>query len=125
MKLLLRRTQHPSVLGPPTFTLDVRAETTPEDKANIAKYRLGDALLFEKNKLADRGSGLLGLITRILFHATNLTISVRDLAEGKRIQCKSIIEMLDMENSVKEAAQNFGAVMHAAAHFGGEEVVPL
>ena len=55
----------------------------------------------------------------------NLSISVNDLAQGKRIDCKNIVEMLAIEEHIKEAARTFRAILEAARTFGGEEVVKI
>jgi hypothetical protein len=124
MKLLLRRDQRPSMLGgKPTFTLDVRAEITPEEKANIAKYKLGDTVLYEKNTMTDRGAGLMGLASRAAFRAMNM--SVNDLSGGKRIDCKDMVEMVAVDEQIREAAQTFKQILETASRFGGEEVVEL
>jgi hypothetical protein len=125
LKLLLRRDQKSSMMGKVIFVLDVRAELTDEEKRNLAKYKLGQTVLYSREELADRGSGLLGLASRVAFKAMNLSISVNDLANGKRVECKDIVEMLAVEDQIKEAAQTFKSVLEAAARFGGEEVVEL
>jgi|GraSoiStandDraft_59_1057299.scaffolds.fasta_scaffold714225_2 hypothetical protein len=127
MKLLLRRDQKSGLvgMGKVTFTLTVRAELTDPEKSNIKKYKLGDTMLYERETLADRGSGLLGLASRLAFKMMNLSISVNDLADGKKVDCKDIVEMLAVEDQIKEAAQTFKSVLEAAASFGGEEVIEL
>ncbi len=125
MKLLLRRDQKSSMMGKITFTLSVRAELTSEEKSNIQKYKLGDTMLYERAKLTDQGSGLLGLASRMAFKMINLTISVNDLERGKTVDCKDIVEMLAVEEQIKEAAQTFRSVLGAASTFGGEEVLEL
>lgn len=127
MKLLLRRDQKSGMLGVGkiTFTLAVRAELTDEEQNNIKKYKLGDTMLYEKMTLADKGSGLLGVASRLAFKMMNLTVSVNDLSDGKKIDCKDIVEMLAVEDQIKEAAQTFKNVLEAAASFGGEEVIEL
>lgn len=127
MKLLIRRDQRDGMLGvgKPVFSLEVRAQISDEERAAIAKYRLGDTVLYEKNTIVDPGSGLLGLASRAVFKALNTSVSVKDLAAGKKIECKSIIEMLDVEAEIKEVGRIFQAVLHAAMHFGGDEVVDL
>jgi len=54
-----------------------------------------------------------------------ISVSVRDLASGKTVECKDIVEMLAIEDQIKEAARTFAAVLAAAASFGGEHVVDL
>lgn len=127
MKLLLRRDQKSGMLGVGKiiFTLAVRAELTEEEKSNIKKYKLGETVLYERSTMTDRGSGLLGLASRVAFKMMNLSISVNDLASGKQVDCKDIMEMLAVEEQIKEAAQTFKNVLEAAAQFGGEEVIEL
>ena len=125
MKLLLRRDQKAGILGKVAFTLDVRADLSPEELANIRKYKLGDTMLYESHIMLDRGKGLLGVASRLAWKAVTLNLSVDDLAKGKQITAKDIIEMLAIEENVKEAATTFAAVLHAASHFGGEEIVEL
>ena len=125
MKLLLRRDQKSGFTGKVTFTLAVRAELTDEEKNNIQKYKLGDTMLYERMTMTDKGSGLLGVASRLAFKAMNLTVSVDDLSGGKKIDCKDIVEMLAVEDQIKEAAQTFKNVLEAAATFGGEEVIEL
>lgn len=125
MKLLLRRDQKSGLIGKITFTLAVRAELTEQEKSNIRKYKLGDTMLYERDKIVDPGKGLLGLASRLAFKMMNITVSVNDLSDGKKIDCKDIVEMLAVEDQIKEAAQTFKSVLEAAAHFGGEEVIEL
>ncbi len=125
MKLLLRREQKSGFTGKVTFTLAVRAELTEEEKSNIKKYKLAETMLYERDKMSDGGSGLLGLASRMAFKMLNISVSVKDLADGKTIEVKDIVEMLAVEDQIKEACQTFKAVLTAAAHFGGEEVIEI
>jgi hypothetical protein len=125
MKLLLRRDQKSGLIGKITFTLAVRAELTDTEKSNIKKYKLGDTMLYERMTLTDKGSGLLGVASRLAFKMMNISVSVNDLSDGKKIDCKDIVEMLAVEDQIKEAAQTFKNVLEAAATFGGEEVIEL
>jgi len=125
MNLLLRRDQRSGLLGKVIFQLDVRAEISPEEMTNIQRYKLGNTLLYTKGEIVDPGSGLLGLASRLAFHAMNISVTVADLVQGKRIECKNILEMLAVEGQIREAALTFKQVLDAAAHFGGEEVVAL
>ena len=125
MKLLLRRDQRTSTFGKAIFTLDVRAEISDEEKNAISKYKLGDTILYTRGEIIDPGSGLLGLASRLAFKAMNISVSVKDLTGGKRVECKDIVEMLAVEDQIKEAGKTFNAVLAAASTFGGEEVVDL
>jgi hypothetical protein len=125
MNLLLRRDQRSGLLGKVIFQLDVRAEISREELASIQRYKLGGTMLYTKNEMVDPGSGLLGLASRLAFHAMNISVTVNDLVQGKRIECKDILEMLAVEGQIREAALTFKQVLDAAAHFGGEEVIAL
>lgn len=127
MKLLLRRSQKMGGMLKTsiTFTLDVRADISDEERGNIQRYDLGNTVLYTRGEIVDPGKGLLGLASRTAFKMMNISVSVGDLTGGKKIECKDIMEMLAVEEQIKEAAQNFKAVLDAAAQFGGEQVVEL
>jgi hypothetical protein len=132
MKLLLRRDQQQGMLGKVKFTLEVRAELTDQERTNIKKYKLSDTRLYEKRELTGPGvMGSLGIVgvMRLGAHLTakalNITVDVKDLEHGKRIECNDILEMLAVEQQVREAAETFKIVLDAASHFGGEEVIAL
>lgn len=125
MKLLLRRDQHSGLVGRVTFSLTVRAELSDEEKDAISKYKLGDTVLYERDTITDPGKGLLGLASRVAFRAMNMSLSVKDLVRGKELECKDIVEMLAVEDQIREAGKTFNAVLDAARHFGGEEVIDL
>lgn len=119
MKLSLRRDQK-SGFTKPTFVLVARAEVSEEEQASISKYKLGKTLLY--TNLEERGAGLIGALSR---YAIGVEITVNDLINGKQVECKEILEMLALEEQVKEACRNFKNVLDAAAQFGGEEVVEI
>jgi hypothetical protein len=125
MKLLLRRDQKSGLIGKVTFALTVRAELSDEEKSSIRKYKLGDTMLYERTSMTEKGSGLLGIASRLAFKMVNISVSVADLSDGKKVDCKDIVEMLAVEDQIKEAARTFKNVLQAAATFGGEEVIEL
>ncbi len=126
MKLLLRRDQRSGLfLGRTIFTLDVRADVSDEERDSIRKYKLGDTQLYSSHQLTDKGSGLLGAASRLAYKAMTISVSVNDLTNGKKIECRDIVEMLAVEAQITEAAKTFKQVLDAAQHFGGEVVVEL
>ena len=125
MNLLLRRDQRSGVMGGVTFMLDVRAEISAQERDSIGRYKFGKAVLYSRDQLVDPGKGLLGAASRLAFKAMNISVTVDDLASGKRIECKDILEMLAVEEQIKDAAQTFKQILEAASHFGGEEVVAI
>ena len=126
MKLILRRDQKKGMLGGKiSFSLNTRAELTPDEADHVKRYKMGDTLLYTKYEMADRGKGLLGAASRLRFKMINVQVTVNDLVKGKHIECKDIVEMLAVEEQVREASKTFKQVLDAAARFGGEEVVEL
>jgi hypothetical protein len=125
MKLLLRHDQKSGLMGKVTFTLTVRADLSQQEKDNIQKYKLGDTVLYERMTMVDKGSGLLGVASRLAFKMMNLSVAIKDLTDGTKIDCKDIVEMLAVEDQIKEAAHTFKNVLEAAANFGGEEVIEI
>jgi hypothetical protein len=65
------------------------------------------------------------MASRLAFKAITINVSVDDLAHGKKIEVKDIVEMLAVEDQIKEAARTFVAVLNAAAQFGGDEVIEI
>lgn len=125
MKLLLRRDQRAGMLGKPVFTLAVRADLSAQEKEHIQKYKLGDVILYETGEEAKSDGTFGGGIAAWNHNAKLMTVCVRDLAEGKQLECKSIVDMLAHEEGLKTAAERFATIMRAAASFGGEEVVEV
>lgn len=124
MKLLLRRDQRSGVLGKMIFTLEVRAQLSDDEKERIRKYKLADTQLYASHEITG-GSGLLGVASRLAYKTLTLTVSIKDLEGGKRIEAKDIMELLAIEEHIRQAAATFKQVLDAASQFGGEEVVAL
>ncbi len=124
MKMLLRRDQRNSLLGKVVFALEVRAEISETELANIRKYKLGETVLYASHEITG-GSGLLGIASRLAWKAVTITITVDDLAKGKKVEVKDVLELLAIEDQIREAAKNFKAVLELASHFGGEEVIEI
>lgn len=125
MKLLLRRDQKSGFTGSVTFTLSIRADLTKEELSSIEKYKLRKTMLYSRGELAEAGSGLLGIASRMAFKMMNISVSVEDLVAGKHLEFKDIMEMLACIEQIKVASQNFKSVLEVASQFGGEEVVEV
>ncbi|HEX8643729.1 MAG TPA: hypothetical protein VF702_07420 [Allosphingosinicella sp.] len=85
---------------------------------------MGYTVLYQSHEIQG-GSGFLGVASRLAFKGMTISVCVYDLVHGKRIEVKDIVEMLAVEDQVKEAARTFSQVLSAAAHFGGEEVIEI
>ena len=123
MKLHFRRDQR-SGLGGIVFVLNVRAEISPDERVALSKYKLNNVLLYQRNPKAMQDTWT-GIAKHLIHQALDLTIQVKDLAEGKKVECKNILEMLAVEEQLKEAGQNLAGILRAAMLFGGEQVVEV
>ncbi len=124
MKLLLRRDQRSGLMGKVIFTLTVRADISQAQRDAIAKYKMGDLMLYQREANPVEASAK-GIMAATIRHMMNLTVKVKELTDGKTIECKDILEMLAAEEQVKEAAATFALMLRAAMHFGGEEIVEV
>ena len=130
MKLLIRRNQKSGIVRRHiAFTIDVRAELSPEMLALVKKYKMGGEILFYKEKVDLSDYWLLGpfrqFVRVLAARFWNIRITVNDLVKGKHMECKDIREMLEAEEQIREASATFKHILQSAAHFGGEEVINL
>ena len=126
MKLLFRRSQRTGIFsGKTIFVLDLRAEFAEEELLAIDRYDLTGELLFTRGEIVEPGYGLLGFASRLAFHALNSSLTVGELADGKRIECTDIVEALATEDHIRESAETLRRVLLAAAQYEGEEIVEL
>lgn len=128
MKVKIRRDQVTGITGKVTFTVNFIAELSPEAREAVKRYRFGNTVLYAKDPKLDPTINIFRLLWRMLW--LRLTrkrwqINVNDLVNGRTIQCKDILEVLDAEERVMGAAKSFASVLRAAAWFGGEEIVAL
>lgn len=116
MKLIIKRDQSQvkGIFGGDKgmkFLLSCRAELTPDEQSLIAKYKTEHELLATIYIEGDtKQSGLL---------------FIKDLvaAAGKTYECKDVFTLLDVEDKIKKACENFKTFLIVMASFGGEEVV--
>src|SRR5258708_12652335 len=94
MKLLLKHDQKSGFTGKITFTLAVRSELTDQERTNIEKYKLGDTMLYERMTMTEKGSGLLGVASRLAFKMMNLSVSVNHLSNATKITPNAILTIL-------------------------------
>ena len=127
MKLILEREQRSGGLIKKTqvFAVTFRAEISQAERDAINKYKLADDVLYESHTIDDGGSGLLGLASRMYLNTMIKKVIVRELIDGKTIECNDIVEMKGIEGQVMEAAQNLKIILDTAATFGGREVIEL
>ncbi|HLK57621.1 MAG TPA: hypothetical protein VKU00_13735 [Chthonomonadaceae bacterium] len=136
MQLKIKRSQRQGGLlgGKVLFGLDVLADYTAEEKANINKYNLGGEVIYNsqaaKQHLArmeqqiDKGAvGLLKGVGSLVLAGMNLNITIASLGRGHHIECKDLAELLEAEQTIIEACKSVRTYLQAAATFDGREIL--
>jgi hypothetical protein len=133
MKLKVTRNQKSSMTGKTVFSLDFRAEVSPEEKELISKYRLGKEVVYSsedfQKSMSEAASaitsGPLGFVkgaTSIAgAHLFKLKLTVNDLVSGSHVEMKDLNELLSAELQIVDACQTLKQWLAAAVTFDGTE----
>jgi len=117
------------------FSLDARIQLTPEEQANVNRYKLGSQVIYnseaskrhlaksEAAQSAGTAGGIAKSFVSLAMAALNLNITINGLQRGQHIECKSLDELLGAEEALMEACQNLRAYLDTAASFDGREVL--
>lgn len=137
MQLKIKRSQRESgvMSSKVIFAIDVRAEYSPIERANIQRYKLHNEVIYNseasKRHLA-RGDqqlaqgttgGNLKSIASFVLARMNLNITIASLERGHHVECKSMEELLDAEETLIDACKNVKSYLDTAATFDGREVL--
>ena len=144
MQLKLQRSQRlGGVMGKTVvFCLDVRADYSPEERANINRYKMGSHIIYN-NRAAqkhiaradtqaarvrhggwgDMAAGWALSWTSVAMAKMSLNISIGSLGQGHHIECKDLDELLEAEDTVRNACKGVTRYLEVAATFDGSEVV--
>lgn len=112
MKLYITRDQAKGFLGGVKFELRAKVELTKEEAELIKKYKADKEVLLKKEiKIPFTG------------RAIEFDIKIENLVNGQTFKCSDVVDILETEKNVKEAAQNFKTYLEIMKNFGGEEVI--
>jgi len=128
VQLKVRRAQNQGLIGGVGFSVHFIAELSPQARAAVKHYRLGDSILFQKDLDLKLSTNIFLALWRVLvlwLTRKRWRVTVKDLVRGRTLTAKDVIEMLDIEADMRKAAETFAQVLRAAAWFGGEEVIEL
>lgn len=128
IQLKIRRTQAKGLVGGVGFSIHVVAELSPAAHEAVKRYRLGDAILYQKQLVPQFTDSVIVMIWRVVklwFTKNRWRITVNDLVRGRKLTAKNVIDMLEIEADLRKAADMFAQVLRAAAWFGGEEIIEL
>lgn len=136
MQLLIKRSQRKGgMLGGKTiFILNVRAQYTEAERANINGYNLGGEVIYNSRAAAEHldrmgqrmdgsAKGLLKGLGSLALAKMNLSITIASLQRGHEIECQDLGELLECEAAVVDACKNVKNYLDAAVSFDGREIV--
>jgi hypothetical protein len=144
MQLKLQRSQRTGGLSGSTvfFCLDVRADYDAEEMGNIARYRLGPQVIYnsraaqrhldaagghlERTQEGTVGNRLVGLArgaASMALAKLQLNMSIASLGRGHHVECKDLEELLEAEDTIRNACKNLTKYLEIAATFNGSEIV--
>ena len=128
MRLLLNKGQKQTGMMSKsvTFQLTARVELDGNEQA-LDRYKFGKEILYSKENVArssysDRTTWS-GIARNLSAAAMNLNLTVNDLIRGKTIECKSIAEVLDVEDTIKQGCEVLKGMLTACQTFEGETVL--
>jgi hypothetical protein len=114
VKLIIRRSQsakkglfggHKGM----TFSLYCRVEISPDEQELVNKYQVHDHVLTWRNSDGRQIPGL----------------TVQDLVQGKTTDVEDVATLLNNEEVIKSACQDFKNLLLVMASFGGEEILEI
>ncbi len=144
MQLKIQRSQRVGgVLGNTVvFCLDVRADYSPEEQSNIRRYKMGSHVIYNsraaqkhlaradaQNSRVREGTwgglaaGWAVGLSSLAMAKMSLNISIGSLGQGHHIECKDLDELLEAEDTVRNACKNVTRYLEIAETFDGSEVV--
>ena len=128
IQLKVRRAQTRSMTGAVTFSIHVIAELAPEARRAIEHYRLGKTVLYQKDLQLKLSLNMVLALWRFLvlwLTRKRWQIRIDDLVRGRTLTAHNVIELMRIEDEIRQAAQTFAQILRLAATFGGEEVITL
>jgi hypothetical protein len=137
MQLKIKRSQREAgvMSSKVIFAIDVRAEYSPSERASIQRYKLHNEVIYnseaskrhlarvDANLSSGTAGGVLKSFASLALVAMNLNITIRSLEQGHHIECKSMAELIDAEETLIDACKNVKAYLDTAATFDGREVL--
>jgi hypothetical protein len=92
-----------------SFSLSCRAEISPDEKALIEKYKVHEHVLTWRETDGGRLPG----------------VTVNDLVSGKTYELDDVTTLLNNEEVIKGACQDFKNLLLVMASFGGQETIEI
>jgi len=132
MQLKIQRSQREGGMfgNSMVFMLDLRAEYSEEERANINRYKLGGQTIYNsaearahleaaQAKMDGSLKGTAGSFVSIALSRMKLNITIKSLQDGVHVECKDLQELLEAEQAVRNACTNLVEYLKVAARFDG------
>ncbi len=127
MKLRLNKSQRTAGLAKKVvFTLGAQVDLSAQEQDYVNRYKMGKEIVYSKERVQverDDYASAKGIMRNLSALALNLKISVNDLVTGRTIECKDILEIIDAEESIREACKGLKGMLDACSGFEGEEII--
>jgi hypothetical protein len=142
VQLKIQRSQRASITNTIIFCLDIRADYSAEERHNIEKYKLGSQGIYnsraaqkhlssaerhldqtQSGSTGQRVGGLVKGAFSMALAGMQLNVTIASLAKGHHIECKDLEELLEAEDTLRNACKNVTRYLQAAETFNGSEVV--
>lgn len=128
IKIKIRREQVTGITGKVTFSVNFIAELSPAAKEAVRRYGFGKTVLYQKTPQFTFTMNVPLILWRtfkLWLTRRRWQITVNDIVNGRTMDCKDILHVLEVEEHITESAKMFASILRTASWFGGEEIVEL
>lgn len=142
MQVKIQRSQRASITNTIIFCLDIRADYTAEEQHNIQKYKLGPQGIYnsraaqkhldaagahlDQTQTGTTGQRFVSLVkgaTSLAISKFHLNVTIASIAKGHHIECKDMAELLEAEDTLRNACKDLTRYLEVANTFDGSELV--
>ncbi len=121
MKLVIKRTKKSGFSGKSKYELYVRADVTEEEATLIKENSLNKESVAYHDKTGN-AEGFFAILIKMM-RDTNMTVDT--FVRGTTFACKDVLELMEIEDNIRDSALSLRAILEIANKFGGEEVIEV
>lgn len=132
MQLTVRRSQRKAgmISKEVLFCLHAQIRLSNEERHAVDEYKLGKLTVYSSEKHREQaaksqaaldGGKLFGGLMAAARTAMSLRLTIDNLTMGQDVECKSLDEVLDAEEAIRQACENCKQYIAVAQAFDGSE----
>lgn len=121
MKLVIKRTKKSGMTGKSKYELYVRADVTEEEATLIKENSLNKESVAYHDKTGD-AEGFFAILFKMM-RDTNMTVDT--FVRGTTFSCKNVLELMEIEDNIRDTALSLRGILEVANKFGGEDVIDV